>query len=425
MYSGTEDLIRALAESAESVCRHYLPARRREGSYWIVGDLQNNRGRSLFVRLTGPASGPGAAGKFTDGATGEHDDLLDIIRERTGIFRFPDLLAEARAHLGRPQSVVPDAPVPRKSKAPGGTPAAAARLFAASVPVACTLADTYLRSRGLTHGGEMSALRFHAKCWHRDEGQTRSLPRPALIAAVTDGAGLCQGVHRTWLAPDGQGKARVETQRRAMSHLLDRLNPHDDILVVGEGIETMLSLVEAVAGLPVWAALSSGHLGAVLLPEGLQRLYIAIDRDPAGRAAAERLSARARAAGIAVRVLEPRLGDFNDDLRANGKETLRQHLASQIGPVDRHRLSGSAASRRGRSGNSGAGGMDSCRGCRSSPSPHPGQSHPPDPRAAFKRWAGGRQRGRPFKDGGQLTSAGGRAAFASRSLSCQQRRRGA
>jgi hypothetical protein len=292
--------------------------------------------------LTGPTSGPGAAGKFTDGATGEHGDLLDIIRERTGISRFPDLLAEARAHLGRPQPVLPDASMPKRAKALG-TPAAAARLFAASVPVAGTLADTYFRSRGLTQGGRMSALRFHPKCWHRDEGQTRSIPRPALIAAVTDGAGALQGVHRTWLAPDGQGKAAVETQRRAMGHLLGnavRLTPHGDILFIGEGIETMLSLVEAVPGLPVWAALSSGHLGAVLLPEGLQRLYIAIDRDAAGRGAAERLRARATEIGITVRVLEPRLGDFNDDLRANGKEVLRQHLAGQIGPEDRHRLSG-------------------------------------------------------------------------------------
>ncbi|WP_290899964.1 toprim domain-containing protein, partial [Hoeflea sp.] len=235
-----------------------------------------------------------------DAAVGLHGDLLDIIRERTGISRFPDLLAEARAHLGRPQPVHPDAPVPKKPKSASGTPAAAARLFAASVPVAGTLADTYLRSRGLTQGGRMSALRFHPKCWHRDEGQTRSISRPALIAAVTDGAGALQGVHRTWLAPDGQGKAGLKAPRRAMGHLLGnavRLTPHEDILVVGEGIETMLSLSEAASGLPVWAALSSGHLGAVLLPEGLQRLYIAIDRDPAGRRAAERLSARAKEVG--------------------------------------------------------------------------------------------------------------------------------
>jgi hypothetical protein len=341
MYSETEDVIRALAENAEGVCRAYLPAGRREGSYWIVGDLQNTPGRSLFVRLNGPASGPGAAGKFTDGATGEHGDLLDIIRERTGISRFPELLAEARAHLGRPQPVLPDTPVPKKPKTPGGTPAAAARLFAASVPVVGTLGDTYLRSRGLTQGGKMSALRFHPKCWHRDEGQTRSIPRPALIAAVTDGAGRCQGAHRTWLAQDGKDKAPFEAPRRAMGHLLGnavRLTPCEDILVVGEGIETMLSIREAAPGLPVWAALSSSHLGAVQLPYGLQRLYIAIDRDPAGRRAAERLTFRATEAGIAVRVLEPRLGDFNDDLRADGPEALRQHLAEQIGPEDLKRL---------------------------------------------------------------------------------------
>ena len=341
MYSETEDVIRALAENAESVCRHYLPAGRREGSYWIVGDLQNNPGRSLFVRLTGPMSGPGARGKWQDAAVGLHGDLLDIIRERTGISRFPDLLAEARAHLGRPTPILPVMPVPKKTKAPGGTPAAAARLFAASMPVAGTLADTYLRARGITQGGMMSVLRFHPKCWHRDEGQTKPVPRPAMIAAVTDGAGVLQGAHRTWLAPDGHGKASVETPRRAMGHILGnavRLTPHDDILVVGEGIETMLSLVEVAPGLPFWAALSSGHLGAVLLPEGVQRLYIAIDRDPAGQRAAERLSARALDAGIECHVLEPRFGDFNDDLRANGKEALRQHLAEQIGAEDRHRL---------------------------------------------------------------------------------------
>ena len=341
MYSETDDLIRALAENVAGVCRQYLPAGRREGSYWIVGDLQNNPGRSLFVRLTGPTSGPGARGKWQDAAIGLQGDLLDIIRERTGITRFPDLLAEARAHLGRPPPVLLDTPVARKAKAPGGTTAAAARLFAASVPVSGTLAETYLRSRGITQMGSNEALRFHPKCWHREEGQTKPVPRPALIAAVIDGAGVLQGVHRTWLAPDGQGKAAVKTQRRAMGHILGnavRLSPHDNILVAGEGIETMLSLSEVALGLPVWAALSSGHLGAVLLPEGLQRLYIAIDRDQAGQRAAERLSARATEIGVSVRVLEPQLGDFNDDLRANGVQALRQHLAEQIGPEDRQRL---------------------------------------------------------------------------------------
>ncbi len=307
----------------------------------MVGDLQNNPGRSLFVRLTGPSSGPGARGKWTDSATSEFGDLLDIIRERTGITRFPDLLAEARAYLGRPQPVLPEMPPPRKAKAPGGTPAAASRLFAASVPVAGTLAETYLTSRGITQAVPSAALRFHPGCWHREGDQTKPIPRPALIAAVTDGAGALQGVHRTWLAPDGQGKADVATPRRAMGHILGnavRFSPCDDVLALGEGIETMLSVSQAAPGLPVWAALSSGHLGAVLLPEGLQRLYITVDRDPAGHRAAERLGARAAEVGVQVVVLEPRHGDFNDDLTADGIDALRRHLAKQIGPQDQHRL---------------------------------------------------------------------------------------
>ena len=50
MYSETDELIRALAENAEGVCRAYLSAGRREGSYWIVGDLQNNPGRSNLAK---------------------------------------------------------------------------------------------------------------------------------------------------------------------------------------------------------------------------------------------------------------------------------------------------------------------------------------------------------------------------------------
>jgi hypothetical protein len=339
----TEDLLRDLSQNAEGVCRHYLPAGRREGSYWMVGDLQNSPGRSLFVRLTGPTTGPGARGKWTDSATSQFGDLLDIIRERTGITHFPDLLAEARIHLGRPQTVVPEMPSPRKDKAPGGTPEAAARLFAASHPVPGTLAATYLTSRGISRFGTSAALRFHPKCWHREGDQTKPVPRPAMIAAVTDGAGALQGVHRTWLAPDGQDKAAVATPRRAMGHLLGnavRLSPCDEVLALGEGIETMLSVSQVAPGLPVWAALSSGHLGAVLLPEGLQRLYIAVDRDPAGQRAAERLGARAAEVGVGVILLEPRRGDFNDDLRVDGIEALRQHLAKQISPEDQHRLQG-------------------------------------------------------------------------------------
>ena len=60
------ELGRRLAREAEAVCRHYLSNGRRKGRYWLVGDVRNTPGRSMFVRLMGPESGRGAAGKWTD-----------------------------------------------------------------------------------------------------------------------------------------------------------------------------------------------------------------------------------------------------------------------------------------------------------------------------------------------------------------------
>ena len=66
-----------LGREAEVVCRRYLSSGKRAGRYWLVGDVQNNPGRSMFVRLTGPDSGRGAAGKWT-----EHVAARDMLRRR-------------------------------------------------------------------------------------------------------------------------------------------------------------------------------------------------------------------------------------------------------------------------------------------------------------------------------------------------------
>ena len=81
------ELAHRLAREAEAVCRHYLSNGKREGRYWLVGDVHNSPGRSMFVRLQDSPKGP--AGKWTDAATGEHGDLLDIIRESLGLRRLP------------------------------------------------------------------------------------------------------------------------------------------------------------------------------------------------------------------------------------------------------------------------------------------------------------------------------------------------
>src|SRR3546814_3267927 len=74
------------------------------------------------------------------------------------------------------------------------------------------------------------------------------------------------------------------------------------------------------------AALSSPHLGAILFPAALRRLYVVRDNDPAGDVALTTLSERASSAGIEVVPLSPMLGDHNDELRLVGPERMRAAL---------------------------------------------------------------------------------------------------
>jgi hypothetical protein len=298
----------------------------------------------MFVRLKAGDIGGRPAGKWTDAATGEHGDLLDVIRESCGLLEFSDVLAEARRYLSLP--VVELAPEPRHSTtpAPVGSPESARRLFAISKPIRRTIAETYLRRRGISVLHKTASLRFHPHCYYKPDHDGPTETWPALIAAVTTLNGVITGVHRTWLDPSGRGKAPIDTPRRAMGYLLGnavRFGVTDDVLAAGEGIETMLSLRCAAPAMPMAAALSANHLSAMLLPDGLRRLYIARDADAAGDAVQAALAQRAASAGIEAITLSPRLGDFNEDLHVFGCEALRAALRIQLVPedVDRFLLS--------------------------------------------------------------------------------------
>ena len=158
---------------------------------------------------------------------------------------------------------------------------------------------------------------------------------PALVAAVTGDGGRIFGVQRTWLDPRRPAKAGVAVPRKALGRihgLAVRFGvPDDDApLVVGEGIETVLSLVTAVPEICAAAALSAGSLGAFAPPPGVARLVIARDNDEDGALAAERLSRRCTRVGVAATVIVPVGNDFNDDLVDLGAPALRARLAPLV-----------------------------------------------------------------------------------------------
>ncbi|MGO4560173.1 DUF7146 domain-containing protein [Mesorhizobium sp. 2RAF21] len=339
MTGSASELARRLGEHAEAVCREYLSNGYRSGNHWIVGDVRNTRGRSTHVRLRANAKGP--SGKWVDEASGEHGDLLDVIRESCGLVEFRDIVDEARRFLAlpRPQPLVSDQS--RQPAAARGSPDAARRLFAMSQSIAGTLAERYLAGRGILLSPRERSLRFHPGCYYRDLVTGETLTLPALIAAVTGLEGRITGLQRTWLDPAGTGKAQLANPRRSLGNLLGNaiwlgLAPGTPVPVMaaGEGFETMASLRTVMPTLPVAAATSANHLSVLSFPPGCRRLYIAADADAAGRHGIERLSQRAGEAGILALALRPQLGDFNDDLRHLGPGHLAAWLGDQLAPED-------------------------------------------------------------------------------------------
>ncbi len=365
-----------LAQRAEAVCRQYLPHGKKQGRYWCAGDARGASGRSLFVRL----APPGTPGKFTDAATGEPGDLLDLIRIATGARSLREALAEARRFLAQPAAAPrnPDPDTYDRTEPPR-------ILWTRCGPGDPTHAEAYLRARAI-HRCRFPALRFHPSLPYRPaNGGWRRFP--ALVAAVTavtaDDRELA-GVHRTWLDPRRPAKAPVSRPRKALGRihgLAVRFGDSDSAstLLVGEGIETVLSLVtvlpplrgaslrgaslrgavpadtvlpdavlpDAVApGAVAAAALSAGSLGAFVPPPNVTRLIIAQDRDVQGERASLRLQLRCTRLGIATAVLLPAGNDFNEDLTALGPESLSKRLAPLASKPHQDSRSGCAAVQR-------------------------------------------------------------------------------
>ncbi|MFL4991540.1 MAG: toprim domain-containing protein [Microvirga sp.] len=173
-----------------------------------------------------------------------------------------------------------------------------------------TLAETYLRSRGLTNPVPL-AIRFHAALTHPSETVW-----PAMVALVTRGVDDKPiGIHRTFLDRDGSGKAPVEPAKMMLGPCgagSVRLGAPSSFLMVGEGIETCLAVIQAT-GHPAWAALSTSGLRSLELPDDINDVIVLADGDEPGEAAARSCALRWCHKDRRVRIARPPRGlDFND-----------------------------------------------------------------------------------------------------------------
>jgi putative DNA primase/helicase len=179
-------------------------------------------------------------------------------------------------------------------------------LWRETVAASGTAVEAYLRGRGIK-GPIPPTLRFHGAAptsypWNAPEGgQVRTFPAMVAIATAEDGKSAA-GLHVTFLASDGSGKAALRSPRRMFGDLSGAVVqlapcPEGEALAVAEGIETALAYRD-LTGVPTWAALSTSGLRRFIPPHGLRRLIVAADCDDGGeglaaaRVCAERATRR-------------------------------------------------------------------------------------------------------------------------------------
>ena len=130
-------------------------------------------------------------------------------------------------------------------------------ILARTLPLGGTVGEIYLAGRGL-QVPDTPDLLFHPDLTYWD---TRT-GYPALIAIVRNAAGEQIAIHRTYLAPDGSGKADVPKPRMMLGSVaggavrLGAVGEHG-VVGLGEGIET----AQHDAGVPGAAGLGGACLG--------------------------------------------------------------------------------------------------------------------------------------------------------------------
>lgn len=177
-----------------------------------------------------------------------------------------------------------------------------------------TLAETYLRLRGITISLP-TTLRFHHALWNH----TTQAKHPALLACVQSPDGSFCGVHVVYLDSTGK-KITGEGVRSKISYGYitggaARLGAVADLLMLCEGIEDGLSLLVAQPDACIWATCGTSGMINVVLPDSVSEVVIAMDNDAdgAGQKAANTLATRLKKEGRVARIATPApYKDFNE-----------------------------------------------------------------------------------------------------------------
>lgn len=318
-----EAIVARLRDTAASWVPQHFPNGRREGDEWRLANIRGHAPRkngSCIIALKGPH-----AGDWYDHDGGDGGGPLSTLEHATGLNN-RDLFEHAARLVSWSSASIAREPPPPTSPKEKDSRREIEIILARSVPVAGTSAETYLRSRGVAIP-QCADVLFHPDLahWETKTGW------PAMVAVIRDVKGEAIGLHRTWLAADGRGKAPIKKNRKMLGKsgggAVRLSSPAGGLLGLAEGIETGLAVMTACPDLPVWATLSAGSLEQIELPSGVERVVILADHDASGagiraaEAAAVRLHRQGRRVFVALPAREG--DDFNDLLRREGSEEVK------------------------------------------------------------------------------------------------------
>ena len=335
-----------LLDQLAAVVAQYAPAAKgshtTHGRFFTLnpGRADNSVG-SFCITMGGPK-----AGRWNDYATGDHGDVLDLIRLSIGFGDAADAIKEARAFLGL------DTESPELKRARDKAAAEAKRRradqadqqaardaqmrknarglwFSAQEKIIGSPVDHYLKARcidlaSLPH--QPGAIRYHPECRyyfdieHTDpetgEFTKRKAwrPYPAMVTAITRGKEIID-CHRTYLGFDDQSGRWVKAQDmpKAKKVFTDytgggirlcgalgprggqmKLNdaPQGSKVFIAEGIENALSLItlRQMRGLPPAFVVAAGaiwNMAEILLPATIGSVTLCADNDSGEQAQAQ------------------------------------------------------------------------------------------------------------------------------------------
>ncbi|WP_419901104.1 DUF7146 domain-containing protein [Kiloniella sp.] len=328
------DVAGRLNERAEALCRKYLSNGTKVGNYWMVGSIDNEKGDSFVVHISGPKQG-----KWFENANGASGDMFDLVKHAENI---PNSLGAAKfsAHslLQLPIDVKP---VQKKGsqKKIGSLVVDAMKvekscsLFERGISIKGTIAETYLANRMLANIDDRD-LRFLGDCMYYEDADTPLERHPALLQAIRGDDGKIFSVNRTYLKADGSGKADVARCKKVTVNyegygvaLGDQTG---DVQIVGEGFETVASFQKTMPKVPALAGLSKHHTSVLRIRKQVKRLILAQDRDEAGDLLREELQRRCDANGIKLISVLPITNDFNQDHMDLGFHKMKANILEQI-----------------------------------------------------------------------------------------------